>query len=159
MTQSVAQAANKILTRMKRARKLAEPVVGAAHNVVQGALPVYTGTYQDAVMLGPVTRGDAKGLALSVTHESLMRSASSHAGDIRSKALPHDSVSPEHYAYGYPSKDDVPFALIPGGSPYISRIEQIGSPLGYGQGVWGNAIQVARKAFHDGFQRAVGGAA
>lgn len=123
-------------------KEAAADAIEVGHKELMSRIPVFTGTYQDAVELGFTGRG----YQLSITHEGLVASAERNT----------DDGSLYAYAEADPVKGDR-FDLLEGtDKPYVERIEAIGSPVtDMGEGAWEAATVLVGDRFEEMLQKAV----
>lgn len=111
---------------LKGLQAIPEQAITAAQAVVESEIPVYTGTYQAAVVVADAgVPGEYTAVVLMVDQEDLQASAQAHAAVIEEEF----GLTPEEYV---------------GDPPYPEHIESHGSPTGKGQGMWEQAAEAAK---------------
>lgn len=136
--------------------------IDAAHKTLQAELPLYTGTYRDAVEIRADLQQDRAIFQLFVNEGTLRASAAQHEVDIAEGGRPgrgvSDPLSPEDYIFGQarPTKTKRRYRIDSGSEPYIKRIEATGPPKSdQGQNAWALATATAGVVFQRAVKKAV----
>jgi hypothetical protein len=138
--------------RLNRLAAVPRAVTTVAMSIIEVHVPVYTGTYRDAIRWDTSNPLDC---AIYVSERSLLESAGKHAANIAAMAIPTD-LSPEQYITGgvHPAHPPVPYALHPYEELYPLRIERTGAPKTYdGAQMWLMAEGEARKELREQLRR------